>query len=52
MAPFLRSARHHQQWRHPDGLQTIVAQHGSKPILIGTLRSILEGSGPDVDDFR
>jgi len=42
----------HQKWRHPDGRQTIVAQHGSKPIPIGTLRSILKGSGLDADDFR
>ena len=42
----------HQKWRHPDGRQTIVAQHGSKPIPIGTLKSIIKGSGLDVDDFR
>jgi predicted RNA binding protein YcfA (HicA-like mRNA interferase family) len=42
----------HQKWRHPDGRQTIVAQHGSKPIPIGTLKSILKGSGLDADDFR
>ena len=42
----------HQKWRHPDGRQVIVAQHGSKPIPIGTLKSIIKGSGLDVDDFR
>ena len=42
----------HQKWRHPDGRQAIVAQHGSKPIPIGTLKSIIKGSGLDVDDFR
>lgn len=42
----------HQKWRHPDGRQIIVAQHGSKPIPIGTLKSIIKGSGLDVDDFR
>jgi len=26
--------------------------HGSKPIPIGTLKSIIEGSGLDVEDFR
>jgi predicted RNA binding protein YcfA (HicA-like mRNA interferase family) len=29
-----------------------VAQHGSKPIPIGTLKSIIQGSGLEVDDFR
>jgi predicted RNA binding protein YcfA (HicA-like mRNA interferase family) len=42
----------HQKWRHPDGRQVIVAQHGSKPIPIGTLKSIIKGSGLNVDDFR
>jgi predicted RNA binding protein YcfA (HicA-like mRNA interferase family) len=42
----------HQKWRHPDGRQVIVAQPGSKPIPIGTLKSIIQGSGLDVDDFR
>jgi predicted RNA binding protein YcfA (HicA-like mRNA interferase family) len=42
----------HQKWRHPDGRQVIVAQHGSKPIPIGTLKSIIKGSGLDVDNFR
>ena len=42
----------HQKWRHADGRQAIVAQHGSKPIPIGTLKSIIKGSGLDADDFR
>ena len=42
----------HQKWRHPDGRQVIVADHGSKLIPIGTLRSIIEGSKLSVDDFR
>jgi len=42
----------HQKWRHPNGRQVIVAMHGSKPIPIGTLKSIIEGSGLKVDDFR
>jgi predicted RNA binding protein YcfA (HicA-like mRNA interferase family) len=42
----------HQKWRHANGRQVIVAMHGSKPIPRGTLKSIVEGSGLDVDDFR
>ena len=42
----------HQKWRHDSGRQVIVAMHGSKPIPIGTLKSIIEGSGLAVDDFR
>jgi hypothetical protein len=29
-----------------------VAMHGNKLIPIGTLKSIIEGSGLDVEDFR
>jgi predicted RNA binding protein YcfA (HicA-like mRNA interferase family) len=42
----------HQKWRHANGRQVIVAMHGSKPIPIGTLKSIVEGSGLDAEDFR
>ena len=42
----------HQKWRHPDGRQVIVADHGNKPIPIGTLKSIIEGAKLSVDDFR
>jgi predicted RNA binding protein YcfA (HicA-like mRNA interferase family) len=42
----------HQKWRHDNGRQVIVAMHGSKPLPIGTLKSIVEGSGLDVEDFR
>ena len=42
----------HQKWRHANGRQVIVAMHGSKPIPIGTLKSIVEGSGLTADDFR
>ena len=42
----------HQKWRHANGRQVIVALHGSKPIPIGTLKSIIEGSGLAPDDFR
>jgi predicted RNA binding protein YcfA (HicA-like mRNA interferase family) len=42
----------HQKWRHGNGRQVIVAMHGNKPIPIGTLKSIIEGSGLDAEDFR
>lgn len=42
----------HQKWRHEDGRQVIVADHGSKPIPIGTLKSIIKGSNLTVEDFR
>jgi predicted RNA binding protein YcfA (HicA-like mRNA interferase family) len=42
----------HQKWRHANGRQVIVAMHGNKPIPIGTLKSIIEGSGLPADDFR
>jgi len=42
----------HQKWRHPNGRQVIVAMHGNKPIPIGTLKSIVEGSGLSVENFR
>ena len=42
----------HQKWRHPDGRQVIVADHGSKPIPVGTLKSIIEGAKLSPDDFR
>ena len=42
----------HQKWRHENSRQVIVAMHGSKPIPIGTLKSIVEGSGLDAKDFR
>ncbi|MGZ8900530.1 MAG: type II toxin-antitoxin system HicA family toxin [Limisphaerales bacterium] len=42
----------HQKWRHADGRQVILAMHGSKPIPIGTLKNIIQGSGIDVDEYR
>lgn len=42
----------HQKWRHSDGRQVIVANHGNKPIPIGTLKNIIDGSGLDMDFFR
>ena len=42
----------HQKWRHQNGHQVIVPMHGAKNIPIGTLKSIIDGSGLPVDDFR
>ncbi|MFN2622078.1 MAG: type II toxin-antitoxin system HicA family toxin [Chthoniobacterales bacterium] len=42
----------HQKWRHANGRQVVVAVHASKPIPIGTLKSIIEGSGIDIEKFR
>jgi predicted RNA binding protein YcfA (HicA-like mRNA interferase family) len=42
----------HQKWRHANGRQVIVAIHGNKPIPLGTLKSIVEGSGIEVEEFR
>lgn len=42
----------HQKWRHPNGRQVIVPMHGSKPIPIGTLKSIIQGSGLGNEEFR
>lgn len=42
----------HQKWRHPSGRQVIVPFHGKKPIPVGTLRSIVEGSGLSAEDLR
>jgi predicted RNA binding protein YcfA (HicA-like mRNA interferase family) len=48
----IAQAGSHQKWRHANGRQVIVAVHGSKPIPVGTLKSIVEGSGLDVEHFR
>ncbi len=42
----------HQKWRHANGRQVIVAVHANKPIPFGTLKSIIDGSGINVDEFR
>jgi len=42
----------HQKWRHADGRQVILGVHGNKTIPVGTLKSIIQGSGLDADDFR
>lgn len=41
----------HQKWRYTDGRQVIVPFLGSKPIPIGTLKSIVKGSGLDEEHF-
>ena len=41
----------HQKWRNAEGRQVIVPFHGSKPIPIGTLKSIMDGSGLHPEDF-
>ncbi len=42
----------HQKWRHPNGRQVIVPVHGSKPIPIGTLKSIIDGAGLSMEEFK
>jgi len=42
----------HQKRRHSNGLQVIVPVHGSKIIPIGTLKSIIDGSGLDISHFQ
>lgn len=43
----------HQKWRHPDtGKQVIVPHHKGKQLPLGTLRSIIEGSGISENEFR
>jgi len=43
----------HQKWRHPDsGRQVIVPFHKGKSLPLGTLDSIVEGSGIPRQAFR
>ncbi len=43
----------HQKWRnHQTGKQIIVPQHKGKHLPIGTLRSIIDGSGISEEDFH
>ncbi len=38
----------HHRFKHPDGRWTVVANHGSKVIPLGTMRAIMRQSGlPD-----
>jgi len=42
----------HQKWRHPvTAKQVIVPFHKGKQLPLGTLKSIIEGSGIPHDDF-
>lgn len=43
----------HQKWRHPDtGKQVIVPYHKGKQLPLGTLKSIIKGSGIPGEEFR
>ncbi len=43
----------HQKWRNnSSGKQVIVPYHKGKQLPLGTLRSIIEGSGIPEDEFR
>jgi predicted RNA binding protein YcfA (HicA-like mRNA interferase family) len=43
----------HQKWRHPESRkQVIVPYHKGKQLPLGTLRSIIEGSGIPVEIFK
>ena len=43
----------HQKWRNRDtGKQVIVPYHKGKQLPLGTLRSIVEGSGIPEEEFR
>ena len=43
----------HQKWRNNDtGKQVIIPYHKGKQLPLGTLRSIIEGSGISEEGFR
>ena len=43
----------HQKWRNPDtGKQAIIPYHKAKMLPLGTMRSIIEGSGITETEFR
>ena len=43
----------HQKWRHANsGKQVIVPIHKGKQLPLGTLKSIIQGSGIPEDDFH
>ena len=43
----------HQKWRNSEtSKQVIVAQHKGKVLPLGTMRSIIEGSGVAVKDWQ
>jgi predicted RNA binding protein YcfA (HicA-like mRNA interferase family) len=50
---FISQRGSHQKWRNPDSAkQVIVPMHKGKPLPLGTLKSIVEGSGIPEEDFR
>ena len=50
---FVSQLGSHQKWRNPNtGKQVIVPYHKGKQLPLGTLRSIIEGSGISENDFR
>jgi len=43
----------HQKWRNSDtGKQTIVPYHKGKQLPLGTIRSIIDGSGVSENEFH
>jgi predicted RNA binding protein YcfA (HicA-like mRNA interferase family) len=43
----------HQKWRHPvTGKQVIVPYHKGKQLPLGTIKSIIEGSGIPGEEFH
>ena len=43
----------HQKWRHLDtGRQVIVAYHRGRQLPVGTINSIIDGSGLSREEFR
>jgi mRNA interferase HicA len=43
----------HQKWRNPDtGKQVIIPYHKAKMLPLGTMRSIIEGSGITETEFH
>jgi predicted RNA binding protein YcfA (HicA-like mRNA interferase family) len=43
----------HHKWRHSNsGKQVIIPYHKGKQLPLGTLNSIIQGSGIDEDDFH
>ena len=50
---FISQRGSHQKWRNDDtGRQVIVPHHGGKELPLGTLKSIIEGSGIPNEEFR
>lgn len=50
---FITQRGSHQKWRnHESGKQVIIPIHKSKDLPLGTLKSIIDGSGIPADEFR